>query len=111
MTSLVSQDRQVKSGADSIARLGKLVTKPFAKFTPQALIRYFMYLPLNFIPIVGTIAFVLLQGKRSGPAAHSRYFQLKGMNKSRREEFVEKRQAAYTRYAARGFLHPIGSCN
>lgn len=52
---LVAKQRQVKSNAtgDAIARLGKLATKPFAKFTPQAIIRYFMYLPLNFIPVVG----------------------------------------------------------
>lgn len=77
---LVAEERQVKSSGagDAIARLGKLATKPFAKFTPQAIIRYFMYLPLNFIPVVGTVIFILLQGKRNGPNAHSRYYQLKG---------------------------------
>jgi hypothetical protein len=77
---LVAKQRQVKSNAagDAIARLGKLVKKPFAKFTPQAMIRYFMYLPLNFIPVVGTVIFILLQGKRNGPSAHARYYQLKG---------------------------------
>jgi len=78
---LVAKERQVKgSGAgDAVARLGKLVTKPFAKFTPQAIVRYFMYLPLNFIPVVGTVIFIMLQGKRNGPSAHARYFQLKGI--------------------------------
>lgn len=77
---LVAKQRQVKSGGagDAIARLGKLVSKPFARFTPRAVVRYFMYLPLNFIPVVGTVVFVLLQGKRNGPGAHARYFQLKG---------------------------------
>lgn len=97
-TSLVSNDRQIKSGSNPIARLGKMAAKPFAKFTPSAIIRYFMYLPLNFIPVVGTVMFVLLQGKRRGPASHARYFQLKGMSKQRREEWVEKRQGAYTSF-------------
>ena len=99
-TSLVAKERQVKSGGagDAIARLGKLVSKPFAKWTPTALVRYFMYLPLNFIPVVGTIAFVVLQGRRYGPNAHTRYFQLKGMNKPQQEKFIEERQGAYTRY-------------
>jgi hypothetical protein len=57
-----------------------------------------MYLPLNFIPVVGTFMFILLQGKRSGPSAHARYFQLKGMSKQRREEWVEKRRGAYTSF-------------
>lgn len=60
------------------------------------MIRYLMYLPLNFIPVVGTVLFVLLQGKRMGPVAHDRYFQLKGFNQARREEFVETRKGAYT---------------
>lgn len=50
---LVAKERQVKSGGagDVIARLGKLAGKPFQKFTPQAIVRYFMYLPLNLIPV------------------------------------------------------------
>lgn len=98
---LVSGGREVKRGVgqDRIAKLGKLVKKPFAKFTPKALIRYLMYLPLNFIPVVGTAVFVVLQGRRVGPAAHTRYFQLKGWNNSQKEEHVEKHKAAYTRLA------------
>ena len=76
---LVSRERTVKSNkaGDAIARLGKLASKPFQKFAPTALIRYLMYLPLNFIPVVGSAIFIMLQGKRNGPVAHSRYFQLK----------------------------------
>lgn len=50
---LVAKDRQLKGGGagDVIARLGKLASRPFAKFTPKAIIRYFMYLPLNLIPV------------------------------------------------------------
>lgn len=63
MTDFVSEGRQIKSGhRDPIAKLGTLVKKPFAKFTPEAIIRYFMYLPLNFIPVVGTAIFLTLQG-------------------------------------------------
>ncbi|KAI4748646.1 hypothetical protein E4T50_01074 [Aureobasidium sp. EXF-12298] len=93
---LVSRERKVGRGGDAIGRLGKLVSKPFAKFAPSAIIRYVMYLPLNFIPVVGTVMFILLQGKRAGPAAHSRYFQLKGMSKAKQEEWIQKRQGAYT---------------
>lgn len=78
-TALVEKDRTVKSNkaGGAISRLGKLVSKPFQKFTPKALIRYLMYLPLNFIPVIGTAIFVILQGKKFGPNVHSRYFQLK----------------------------------
>nr|POE48362.1 outer spore wall protein rrt8 [Quercus suber] len=99
-STLVQKQRQVKSGAasDAVARLGKLVSKPFAKFTPQAIVRYLMYLPLNLIPVVGTVAFVILQGRKNGPSAHSRYFQLKGMTQTQKEEHVEERKGAYTSF-------------
>lgn len=49
-SNIVSEGRQLKAGADPMARLGKVLKSPFAKFSPKALIRYIMYLPLNFIP-------------------------------------------------------------
>lgn len=96
-TDLVSSGRQIKAGGDPMAKLGKLIKKPFAKFAPQAIIRYFMYLPLNFIPVVGTLIFIIIQGRKSGPGLHDRYFQLKAYSPSQREEHIEKYKAAYTR--------------
>jgi hypothetical protein len=104
MTTLVSNERQVKSGNDPIAKLGKLVSKPFAKFTPSAIIRYFMYLPLNFIPVIGTVLFIILQGRKFGPTAHARYFQLKQMKKQEKEQFIERRKAAYASFGVPAVL-------
>ncbi|KAL9617083.1 MAG: hypothetical protein Q9160_008113 [Pyrenula sp. 1 TL-2023] len=103
-TNLVADGRQLKPGSDPIGRLGRLLKKPFARFTPKALIRYLLYLPLNFIPVVGTILFVILQGKRNGPTAHARYFQLKEYNKTQRDEHVERNRAAYTSFGVAAFL-------
>ena len=55
-----------------------------------------MYLPLNFIPVVGTIVFIILQGKRRGPDAHARYFQLKGWSSSQQKAYVQEHRGAYT---------------
>ncbi|KAF2034525.1 hypothetical protein EK21DRAFT_85541 [Setomelanomma holmii] len=104
LNTLVQNERQVKSGSDPVAKLGKLVSKPFAKFTPAAIVRYFMYLPLNFIPIVGTVLFVILQGRKFGPTAHARYFQLKQMKKQEKDQFVEKRKAAYASFGVPAVL-------
>ncbi|PSN70038.1 hypothetical protein BS50DRAFT_303194 [Corynespora cassiicola Philippines] len=104
LTSLVSTERQIKSGSDPVAKLGKIMAKPFARFTPKAIIRYFIYLPLNFIPVVGTVLFVILQGRKFGPTAHARYFQLKQMKKRERDEFVSKREAAYTSFGVPAVL-------
>ena len=97
-TSLVSEGRQIKSGSGIMGKLGKLTKTPFQKFTPNALIRYLMYLPLNFIPVVGTVMFVILQGKRAGPTAHTRYFQLKQWNSSQKQKHIDQYKAAYTGY-------------
>lgn len=61
-SNLVTEGRELKSGSDPMAKLGKVLKNPFERFSPKAIIRYFMYLPLNFIPIVGTVVFIALQG-------------------------------------------------
>ncbi|KAK4495122.1 hypothetical protein PRZ48_013449 [Zasmidium cellare] len=105
-SALVAKERTVKSSAvgDAFQRLGALAGKPFAKFTPKAIVRYLMYLPLNFIPVVGTVMFVILQGRRYGPHAHARYFQLKGMSKPQQQRFVEERKGAYTGFGVPAVL-------
>lgn len=63
-----------------------------------------MYLPLNFIPAVGTVLFIIMQGKRFGPNAHARYFQLKGFSASQKEQYIEERKAAYTSFGVPAVL-------
>ncbi|KAJ6017603.1 hypothetical protein N7451_000982 [Penicillium sp. IBT 35674x] len=97
--SLVAQGRQVRpqsAGRDAVARLGKLFSKPFSRFKPQVLLRSLLYLPLNMIPVVGTVLYIAVQGKRVGPGLHARYFQLKGWDSVQRDEWVAKNRAAYT---------------
>ena len=103
-TNLVEGGRQIKAGGDNIARLGKLLKRPFAKFTPNAIVRYVIYLPLNFIPVVGTAVFIALQGKRAGPVAHARYFQLKEWSKRQREVHIEEHRGGYTAFGVAAFL-------
>lgn len=67
-TAIVSEGRELKAGrgGDPMKRLGKVLRSPFDKFGPKAMVRYLLYLPLNFVPIVGTVAFVFLQGEKEG---------------------------------------------
>jgi len=99
-TVILSEGRQLKSGNfnDPIAKLGKLIKSPFEKFTPKALIRYVMYLPLNFIPVVGTVIFVLLQGRTRGNSVHTRYFQLKKWTRPQIDEWLKENTAPYTAF-------------
>jgi hypothetical protein len=80
-TGIVAEGRQLKSGSDPIGKLGKLFKSPFEKFTPKAFIRYVMYLPLNFIPVVGTVIFVLIQGRTRGQCmSFARYCRYDGID-------------------------------
>ncbi|KAI0172396.1 hypothetical protein GGR52DRAFT_544353 [Hypoxylon sp. FL1284] len=97
-TDIVSEGRQLKSGSDPIARLGKILKNPFSKFTPKALVRYVMYLPLNFIPVVGTIVFILLQGRTRGGSVHGRYFQLKGWSSSQQKDWLQRHTGPYATF-------------
>jgi len=97
-SAVVAEGRELKAHGDPISKLGKLIKSPFAKYSPKALIRYVMYLPLNFIPVVGTVLFVLLQGKRRGPVSQTRYFQLKKWSKSQQQDWVSQHAGAYTSF-------------
>ncbi len=73
-TAMLTEGRQLKSGrsGDPMSKHGKMLKSPFERFSPKAIIRYVMYPPLNFIPIVGTVFFVLLQGRTRGNTVHGR---------------------------------------
>ncbi|KAI0642275.1 hypothetical protein C8Q79DRAFT_242867 [Trametes meyenii] len=76
---------------------GALV-KPLQAFSKDGIVRYVLTLPLNLIPAIGTVLFLLYNGSNSGPGWHARYFQLKGFSKGQRAAFVEKRRAEYTAF-------------
>ncbi|RJE19439.1 hypothetical protein PHISCL_08228 [Aspergillus sclerotialis] len=104
--SVVSQGRQIKPGeANPMERLGNVAIRPFEEFNLQkALLRSLLCLPLNLIPVVGTPAYVILQGDRVGPVAHARYFQLKGWDFKKREEWVGRLRAAYLSFGVTSFV-------
>lgn len=96
---LVAHGRQIKprsGGRDAMARLGKIFTRPLARLNPRALLRSLLYLPLNLIPVVGTVLYIFMQGKKAGPGFHARYFQLKGWTSVEQEEWVANNRGSYT---------------
>ncbi|KAF3015835.1 hypothetical protein E8E14_004954 [Neopestalotiopsis sp. 37M] len=97
-TGIVSEGRELKAGRDPMERLGKILKSPFQKYSPKAFIRYIMYLPLNFIPVVGTVIFIVLQGRNRGKSVHDRYFQLKRWSAHRRADWVERHTGAYASF-------------
>ncbi|KZV71543.1 hypothetical protein PENSPDRAFT_650559 [Peniophora sp. CONT] len=97
-TALVERGRQVTSSGGKGRQLGKLLTKPLSKFSTDNMVRYLLSLPLNFIPVVGTVFFLGYNGLKSGPGYHARYFQLKGYDKERRQAAIHKRRGSYTAF-------------
>ncbi|KAL5003676.1 hypothetical protein BDV10DRAFT_1560 [Aspergillus recurvatus] len=101
---LVRNGRELKTGSGVVSRLGKMVKMPFALDSNgngnggivKGMVRSLIMLPLNFIPVVGTVMYVFVAGKKAGPAMHERYFQLKGLSREQREGWVKKRRGAYT---------------
>ncbi|KAJ3539105.1 hypothetical protein NMY22_g4883 [Coprinellus aureogranulatus] len=66
--------------------------------------RYLVSLPIELNPVVGTVLFLLYNGKKLGPTFHGRYFQLKHFSSQQRQEFIEKRKAAYTAFGASALI-------
>lgn len=84
-------------GGGGGAAAAAATTPPATLGLADSLLRSLVYLPLNFVPVVGSAMYVVAQGSRAGPAAHERYFQLKGWSRRQRDVWVRDRRAAYTR--------------
>ncbi|KAL4926799.1 uncharacterized protein BDV17DRAFT_141389 [Aspergillus undulatus] len=105
---LVRNGRELKSpgaggGKGVMGRLGRLLKSPFGSSTSgggsaegSSILRSIMLLPLNFIPVIGTVMYVYVAGKKAGPGLHARYFQLKGFDRQQREDWVRLRRGGYT---------------
>lgn len=64
----------------------KMLGKPTSSaiYTPWSIVQIvelIVFLPLNLIPYVGTLAFIIITGTRLGKLAHYRWFQLRGLSK------------------------------
>ncbi|KAI5452241.1 hypothetical protein NCC49_000806 [Naganishia albida] len=102
-TELVKKGRQLspasKANGGRVTQLGRAITKPLSsKLSTDGIIRYVLTLPLNFIPVVGTVFFLGYNGMKSGPSYHQRYFQLKGWDAQKKKEMIHKRRGAYTAF-------------
>lgn len=95
---LVEKGRKVTVTKGRASQLGKVITKPLGRFSLDNAVRYVLTLPLNFIPVVGTAFFLGLNGYKSGPSCHSRYFELKGYDKARRQAEIQQRRGSYTAF-------------
>ncbi|KAH9851924.1 hypothetical protein C2E23DRAFT_732121 [Lenzites betulinus] len=94
------REGKARAGAQSAVAKGVqgALVKPLQVFSKDGIARYIMTLPLNLIPAVGTVLFLLYNGYSGGPGWHSRYFQLKNFSKTQRASFVDNRRSQYTAF-------------
>lgn len=85
------------SAASSVKQLGKpTMSAVYSPFSFRQILEFMLFLPLNFIPLIGTPAFLLLTGARGGPLHHYRYFKLKGYSRKDKRREVRERKWKYT---------------
>ncbi|KAI4245800.1 MAG: hypothetical protein L6R40_002328 [Gallowayella cf. fulva] len=85
------------SASDPVKQLGKPTTSAvYSPFSLRQIIEFIAFLPLNFIPVAGTPLFLIMTGYRAGQLHHFRYFQLLGLTKKERRNYLARRKLRYT---------------
>ncbi|KAJ8602746.1 hypothetical protein MRB53_042373 [Persea americana] len=102
LTELVQHGREIRrgSGKSAATAMKAKLTSKFSRFSPEALIRYILTIPLNLIPAVGTMLFIILNGQKAGPRFLARYFQLKQYSDQVKAQQIERKTGALTAFGA-----------
>ncbi|KAI5292015.1 hypothetical protein KEM52_006683 [Ascosphaera acerosa] len=103
---LVQRGRQLRTNVrdtDPLKKLGELMHRPLPRFQLEQIVRPIALFPLTLIPHIGTFVYIALQGRRIGPAYHARYFQLREMDKKRRQAFVNAHRGGYASFGAAAY--------
>ncbi|GKZ83315.1 hypothetical protein AnigIFM56816_008407 [Aspergillus niger] len=101
---LLEQSGKGGGGDDAIARLGsKEEVEERQTDMWNMLVRSVVLLPLNFVPVVGTVMYVYVQGKKVGEGVHERWFALKGWKKGDRARWVGRWRGKYTGFGMAAF--------
>lgn len=88
-----------------VQRLGQpLVTAVYSPFSFRQIFEFVIFLPLNLIPVVGPIFFLVLTGYRAGPLQHHRYFAFLNFTKKEKKAFIRQRRLRYTLFGTMALL-------
>ncbi|GJC87395.1 hypothetical protein ColLi_10233 [Colletotrichum liriopes] len=96
-TDLVAPHRILFHDAPTAVKMLGKPTTP-AVFTPWSMIQIIeliVFLPLNFVPVIGTPAFIIITGTRLGKLAHYRWFHLRGLSKKEAKKEIKSRTWEY----------------
>lgn len=96
-TDLIAPQRILFLEAPNAVRmLGKPTSS--AEYQPWSLIQIIeliVFLPLNLVPYVGTVAFIMITGSRLGKLSHHRWFKLRGLDKKAKKRELKLRRWEY----------------
>lgn len=76
---------------NSVKMLGKPTSR--AEYAPWSFVQIFelvVYLPLNFIPVVGSPLYIIITGTRLGKLSFHRWYKLRGLNRHERKQEADK---------------------
>ncbi|KAF3763589.1 hypothetical protein M406DRAFT_260923 [Cryphonectria parasitica EP155] len=76
---------------NSVKMLGKPTSR--AEYAPWSFTQLFelvIYLPLNFIPVVGSPAYIIITGSRLGKLSFHRWYKLRGLSRRERKSEAKK---------------------
>ncbi|KAK4140744.1 uncharacterized protein C8A04DRAFT_39655 [Dichotomopilus funicola] len=97
LTDLIAPQRVLfPDAANSVRMLGKPTSR--AEYQPWSLVQIIeliVFLPLNLVPYVGTIAFIMITGSRLGKLSHHRWFKLRGISKKDAKRELKIRRWEY----------------
>lgn len=99
---LVLRGRALDTTApNSVKALGKpSISSVYSPFSFRQIALFTVTLPLSFIPAIGIVLFLIVNGFYAGSLAHYRLFKLQGISKKERKEQVKKRKLKYTWFGA-----------
>lgn len=76
---------------NSVKMLGKPTSR--AEYAPWSFVQILelvVYLPLNFIPVVGAPAYIIITGARLGKLSFHRWYKLRGLHRRERKKEAQK---------------------
>lgn len=99
---LVARGRQLDlSAVSSVKMLGKAtISSVYSPFSFRQIVLFVVTLPLSFIPIIGIIFFLIVNGFYAGSLSHHRLYKLQGLDKKQRKQEISKRKLKYTWFGA-----------
>jgi hypothetical protein len=94
-----------RDAPNPVKMLGRPTTSAvYSPFSFRQIFEFVVFLPLNFLPYIGTPAFILITGARAGPLSHWRYFKLRGLSRKERNAEIRSRQWKYTWFGSVALL-------